>query len=396
MGKRALPLFANGPTAPASKALKIHRPSHLLSSRESPKRPFNYNPEIFFDEAPDPEHAAYTRVTSNDLERHTKPPTRVKMLATIFTSAGDPINFRAMRDSVEFQNEVARRYSAYGRQIWHTPTELFKYLLKYFPYEDLVIYEIGAGNGTAYPEVYERTHYNIVEISGRLAKLQEELLVPRHGCVRISHKSIFHWDQPEPAPCFFLAMEVIDNFAHDMIRYDYRSLEPYQALITVNANGDYGIYYTRLAARAIPGVNAPVVQARVRGSAVACSTLFVRPGLFDIFFPTQFSRLRDMYEHVLAQPSADDDRLPIAPSPLASSASPLSIGADFFSSYQPRNRRTPTDGVASASGLPVGERKSNVFTHAMFMETYADLESTCLQNGENPLVDYYKNVKFLF
>ena len=52
---------------------------------------------------------------------------------------------------------------------------------KYFPYEDLVIYEIGAGNGTlpidildfirsAYSEAYERTLYNIVEISGRLAK----------------------------------------------------------------------------------------------------------------------------------------------------------------------------------------------------------------------------------
>jgi SAM-dependent MidA family methyltransferase len=61
----------------------------------------------------------------------------------------------------------------------------------------------------AYPEVYERTQYNIVEISGRLAKLQQELLVPRHACVNITHKSIFHWDRPEPAPCFFLAMEVI-------------------------------------------------------------------------------------------------------------------------------------------------------------------------------------------
>jgi SAM-dependent MidA family methyltransferase len=78
-----------------------------------------------------------------------------------------------------------------------------EYLLEYFPYEDLVIYEIGAGNGTfamdildiirsAYPEVYERTHYNIVEISGHLAKTQEELLVPRHPCVNITHKSIFH------------------------------------------------------------------------------------------------------------------------------------------------------------------------------------------------------------
>ena len=264
---------------------KLHRLARLFVStppafraKKPPKDRFNYNPEIFFDEAPDPEHMGYARVTSNDLERHTKPPTRVKMLvrdfiedslynphygyfpqqATIFTSAGDPVDFRAMRDSVEFQNEVARRYSKYGadeegpgRQIWHTPTELFKvratsdmndpgsdlsaqpyygqaiaqclvseYLLKYFPYEDLVIYEIGAGNGTLamdildyirseYPEVYERTHYNIVEISGRLAKLQQELLVPRHACVNVTHKSIFHWDQREPAPCFFLAMEVI-------------------------------------------------------------------------------------------------------------------------------------------------------------------------------------------
>jgi len=61
----------------------------------------------------------------------------------------------------------------------------------------------------SYPEVYERTHYNIVEISGRLAQLQEELLVPRHACVSITHKSIFHWNQRESAACFFLAMEVI-------------------------------------------------------------------------------------------------------------------------------------------------------------------------------------------
>jgi Putative S-adenosyl-L-methionine-dependent methyltransferase len=256
-----------------------------------------------------------------------------------------------------------------------------------------------------------------------------------------------------------------------MIRYDYRSLEPYQALITVDTQGDYGIYYTRVTDNliasflnlrrrlghspplpailkspsvrsiynnlpfapnlstpeyiptrllsllrtlrkhfprhrlllsdfsslpdTIPGVNAPVVQARVRGKAVACSTLFVRPGLFDIFFPTHFGRLRDMYEHVLAQPRVGDD-LPVAPSPLANSVSPLSIGAGFFSSYKPQNRRSPIDGVASSSGLPVGELKSNVFTHAEFMETYADLELTRLKSGENPLVDYYKNVKFVF
>lgn len=72
----------------------------------------------------------------------------------------------------------------------------------------------------AYPEVYERTHYNIVEISGRLAKIQEELLVPRHPCVNITHKSIFHWDRREPAPCFFLAMEVIVRHPFPSLSFD--------------------------------------------------------------------------------------------------------------------------------------------------------------------------------
>jgi hypothetical protein len=30
------------------------------------------------------------------------------------------------------------------------------------------------------------------------------------------------------------------------------------------------------------------------------------------------------------------------------------------------------------------------------METYADLNKTRLLSGENPLLDFYKNVKFLF
>ena len=63
---------------------------------------------------------------------------------------------------------------------------------------------------------------------------------------------------------------------------------------------------------------------------------------------------------------------------------------------EPRGRRAPVDDVRSASGLPVGERKSQVFGHAEFMETYADLRRTRLRSGENPLVDTYKNVKFLF
>ena len=104
-----------------------------------------------------------------------------------------------------------------------------EYLLKYFPYEDFVIYEIGAGNGTlalnildyirdTYPQVYERTRYNIVEISSSLAKLQERKLKD-HPCVTIANKSIFHWDQREDSPSMFIAMEVIVSELSTIRRY---------------------------------------------------------------------------------------------------------------------------------------------------------------------------------
>ena len=83
-----------------------------------------------------------------------------------------------------------------------------------------MVYEIGAGNGTLardmldylrdeFPDVYDRTRYHIIEISANLAELQRKLLCEAHPCVKITNKSIFHWDINEPAPCFFIAMEVI-------------------------------------------------------------------------------------------------------------------------------------------------------------------------------------------
>lgn len=269
-----------------------------------------------------------------------------------------------------------------------------------------------------------------------------------------------------------------DNFAHDVIRYDMQTLEPFQGIVSVDDDGDFEMHYskvtdplissflglrgrlghpypisklfqasgwlrklysrlpfsanmskeeyipTRLLSLlqtlrtnfprhrllltdfsslpdTIPGENAPVVQTRFRNQTVPCSKLLVQPGAFDIFFPTNFERLRDMYEYILSRPptkshSVADLSLPTRSNPLTSSSLSLSLGSDFFSSRHPTTRRTPLDGVASASGLPVGERKSSVFTHAEFLETYADLKKTRLRNGENPMLDFYKNVKFLF
>ena len=79
---------------------------------------------------------------------------------------------------------------------------------------------MGGGNGTLalnildhlreeYPEVHERTHYRIVEISPNLANIQREKLEPHAKSVQIVNKSIFEWDTHVPVPCFFVALEVI-------------------------------------------------------------------------------------------------------------------------------------------------------------------------------------------
>ena len=200
--------------------------------------------------------------------------------------------FGEFGSTAQFEDEVARRYGAFeadggevgsvgkgpGRQVWHTPTELFKvsatlwrfvrrvradacllnfqpwygralarylvaeYKLSLFPYSDLIIYEIGAGNGTLMgdildyiaqeePEVYARTRYRIIEISERLQGLQKgrasggaqpgqggdgpaSLGGPAkrkgHGDkVEVFGGGIFEWGKVVTEPCFFLAMEVL-------------------------------------------------------------------------------------------------------------------------------------------------------------------------------------------
>ena len=126
----------------------------LVRSKKAgaPEDRINYNDKLSFSDAPDAEHVHYKRVTANDLEKEQEPPRRVKMLvrdfiedslynphygyfskqATIF-SALDPIDFSTIRSTAHFEAEVTERYASYGvdgegpgKQLWHTPTELFK------------------------------------------------------------------------------------------------------------------------------------------------------------------------------------------------------------------------------------------------------------------------------
>ncbi|GAA5992811.1 hypothetical protein JCM10908_001350 [Rhodotorula pacifica] len=444
-------------------------------------------------------------------------------------------DFGAFRSTSEFEDEVARRYQVFegtgsghatdaglgsgvGRQVWHTPTELFKpwygralarylvaqYKLDLYPYHDLIIYEIGAGNGTLMgdildylaahePEVYSRTKYRIIEISERLQGMQRgrasgvaasdhtgggddgagrlgKEKAKRRGHedrVEIVNSSIFEWDRVVPEPCFFLAMEVLDNLSHDVVRYTTDTYEPLQCVVSVDASGDYTELYEPVSdpllarylslrarlpssrarshpSRAIPsllakfpilrslyatipfapnltqpefvptrqlelleilrdkfpnhrllmsdfetlpdaieGVNAPVVQTRYAGETVPCTTYLVQPGFFDIFFPTDFHAMAELYSLVMASESSNS-------TPSASLGGDDNLG--YFSRSTALARgRTGTDSTAA----DVRRRALEVIDHAEFLEEWAEIDMTRTQDGTNPMVDSYQNAKFI-
>ncbi|KAI8353490.1 S-adenosyl-L-methionine-dependent methyltransferase [Mortierella sp. GBAus27b] len=409
-----------------------HQQQHVESLQFPRKRAFHATAahKSFVDDPQNsPEKIAarskYPIVTAKDTAKSKSMPHEVKMLvrefiddslyhphygyfskqAVIFSPETD-FEFDKIKDNMEFLDRIADKYKEVeddmdvrdevARQVWHTPTELFKpwygyaiakyivteYKLNNYPHKDLIIYEMGAGNGTLMlnildyiqqfePSVYERTHYRIIEISKKLAQRQGERqevrdVTRRHSCVEVIHKSIFEWDTLVPDDCFFVGMEVLDNFSHDLIRYDSVTEEPLQGMVAIDEEGPEFIP-TRLLVlleilkshfphhrlvlsdfftlpEAIPGTDAPVVQTRYQGTMVPCSTYMVMPGMFDIFFPTNFELLRDMYQQV----------------------------------------------CRPALGM---EKSVKVQTQKQFLERYGDLEKTRTYSGENPMLMYYENNK---
>lgn len=393
-----------------------------------------------------------------------------------------PFDYNNVKDVDEFVLNWRLSYTKYHHslpgkestkqkslQLWHTPTELFNpyygeslaryILLNYklngdYPYEDLVIYEMGGGNGTLMcnilnyikkhePEIYEKTQYKIIEISNQLAekqatsytnKLKEEGLSADK--LEIFNKSIFEWDKVVDESCFFIALEVFDNFAHDVIKYDMHTGEPYEGKVLIDKKGDFYQFFTpelseytsaylhlrekgnqsilnqlstskarkeRLKSffktvhplyesqlklklknlifpfnddlsppeyiptrlvkffnilkhkfpnhslissdfhylpNTIPGYNGPVVQTVLNGETIDVRTYMVQQGFFDIMFATDFELADDLYRQITG-------------------------------------------------------KVSNISTHRDFLEKWADVEATTTREGDNPMLDFYRNASFL-
>lgn len=397
--------------------------------------------------------------------------------ATIF-SPGEPFDFNNIEDGPAFHRLLGERYKQFEdeldkvhydemRQLWHTPTELFRpyygeaiarylvsnYKLTLYPYHDLIIYEMGAGNGTMMlnvldfirdtdHEVYQRTKFKIIEISPSLAHLQmKNLQESAHAAGHMSHveiinRSIFDWDTYVHSPCFFLALEVFDNFPHDAIRYHVKTELPQQNSVLIDADGEFIQYYhsqldpiaarflrvrQAAATRPVPTPLGPRLVRSLR-SALPLQSEYTLPEyiptrlmqffeILDSYFPahrlvaSDFSSLPDAvpgFNAPVVQTRYKRRTVPVS-TPYVCSAICLSLKFPFFhcsDSIQVQQGYfdiffpTQFDVIEDIYRAITG-KLTQVASHEDFMRRWAYLEDTETRSGENPLLSWYKNASMI-
>ena len=393
--------------------------------------------------------------------------------AIIFDS-GEPFDFNNISDEAEFNRILGKRYTEFEdkldatkpdetRQLWHTPTELFRpyygeaiarylvenYKLLNYPYDDLIIYEMGAGNGTLmlnildyirdfYPDVYNCTKFRVIEISSKLATIQTSQLRRSASSrghaqhVEIINRSIFDWSSYIPEPCYFLAFEVFDNFGHDSIRYNPFTEEPLQGNILIDNDGYFYEFYTR-------DID-PVASRYLRGRAAACRQPFEHPlrGFRSLrqlrarlplaanltlpeYIPTRlmqfFGILRDYFpRHSLL--TSDFSSLPntikgfnapVVQTRLQRRTVPVTtpfvslllhlwcfeidrvkVQQGYFDIIFPTDFVVMKDIYSSITG-----NHACTYSHEGFFKKWAYVENTQTRSGENPLLSWYKNAKIM-
>ena len=428
------------------------------------EKPFDYNNIEDIDEFMENWSKSYERYEQDAVP----PPQPTASLPAPNTSS----KFASMAHLIQQQDrqvmELGYRKSL---QLWHTPTELFhpyygealaryilvNYKLNIYPYDDLIIYEMGGGNGTLmcdilnyirknHPEIYERTQYKIIEISSQLANKQMKQALDNKltsqgldsSKLEIFNKSIFEWKQVVNDPCFFIALEVFDNFSHDLIRYDNTTGQPYEGKVLIDQHGDfyeffspdlshYSDAYLRLREN---GKHSVLKQASTFSGKLSAFKSLVSDDVHPLLHSSAMLKLKNMvlpYDSNLTPGEFIPTRL-LQFFQILKYKFPnhLLISSDFH--YLPKkisgcyngpvvqtvlkndmvdvstymvlqgyfDIMFATDfGIASEMYKQVTARVPRVESHREFLEQWADIDITTTKTGENPMLDFYKNVSFM-
>lgn len=429
---------------------------------------------------------SYRVLNANDLQSEVEPVRCSKMLCRDFihdslynphygyfsknvsifqTEGGKGLDFGAIKDEYEFNNVIAELYvqadskfrakralandKSPWRQAWHTPTELFAPWYGYAVAEcivqrhrqdlvngtvrPLLVYEVGAGNGTLmlnildyirerYPDIYRTAQYRVVEISSKLAEEQSlnlniRLASQRHSCIRIVNQSILEWTEQVDDPCFVLAFEVVDNFAHDCI-VSTGAGEILQQCILLDEYGNYSEAYEPvrdpLLAKFV-NLREQGVYARFDRCDMTTLQRIVRPFwpfLFDLspreYVPTELLQFLNVLgkrfpnHHLLL---TDFHQLPDSMDPIALMApvvqtrfedktvpcSTLLVSPGWFDIFFPTNFQRLQKLYRFVNPK---KAETQILSHEEFLKRYASTEKTRLQSGENPMLSFYKNVSF--
>lgn len=307
------------------------------------------------------------------------------------------------------------------------------YSLTQYPYHDLIIYEMGAGNGTLmlnvldhirnwYPEIYARTKFKVIEISKQLASLQNSNLLRTANSrghldhVEIVNKSVFDWDTFVPEPCWFLAMEVFDNFAHDAIRYNPLTEQALQAAVMIDNEGEFYEFYLPeldpVAARFLRVRNTACEQAYnhpLRGPAWWRNIRYRLPMAPNLTQPEYIpTRLMEFFDILAAKfphhklLTSDFHSLPDAVpgfnAPVVQTrykrrtipvSTPL-VQQGFFDILFPTDFTVMEDVYRAITG-----KLTRSSSQEEFLKHWAYVEDTQTKNGENPMLSWYENASVM-
>lgn len=407
-----------------------------------PDKPFDYNHMAGQDEFMQKWLQAYDKYDQENTKslQVIKRPTKTQKQSKKEANADEGSSKETKKEEEDYQ--IVKP----SLQLWHTPTELFQpyygealaryilvnYKLNNFPYNDLIIYEAGAGNGTLMlnildyleknePEVYARTKYRIIEISSKLFNKQNSRLDRHKDKVEVINKSILEWNTKVNEPCFFIALEVFDNLSHDVVRYDIDNKRPYQGYVVIDQHNDFNEYYTPQ----LEDWTKEFLKLREQ-SKYPISTLKNHPA--NQFYPFMKARnILNPLRNNLSEPEYIPTRLFKLFTILKDYFPNHQILASDFSHFDKtiRGYNSPTvqtmykDNMVNVDTYMVEQgyfdimfptdfkainelyrqvtgKVSTTCSHAEFLTQWAEIGKTKTKSGENPMLELYSNADFIY